>query len=112
MELTGKVVKGMGWHRHNMQPWKALPFAAYSGTLNVKVGRKQVTQFLEGVTDWIEHDGRWHPYRMGTLRGVPVAVTDSETRRDEVEVIAPIRLRSLPLRDHDIVTIVLDDEVE
>jgi CTP-dependent riboflavin kinase len=44
---------------------------------------------------------------MGTLRGVPVAVTDSETRRDEVEVIAPIRLRSLPLHNGDTVEIVL-----
>jgi CTP-dependent riboflavin kinase len=107
MELTGKVVKGMGWHRHNMEPWEALPFDAYSGTLNVKVGKKQVTEFLDGVTDWIEHEGRWHPYRMGTLRGVAVAVTDSKTRRDEVEVIAPIRLRSLPLFNGDTVEIVL-----
>jgi CTP-dependent riboflavin kinase len=107
MELTGKVVKGMGWHRHNMQPWKALPFDAYSGTLNVKVGKKQVTEFLDGVTDWVHYEGRWHPYRMGTLRGVQVAVTDSKTRRDEVEVIAPIRLRSLPLFNGDTVEIVL-----
>jgi CTP-dependent riboflavin kinase len=112
MELTGKVVKGFGWHRHNMEPWEALPFKAYSGTLNVKVGTQQVTEFLDGVTGWIEHEGRFHPYRMGTLRGIPVAVTDSATKPAEVEVLAPIRLRDLPLRDGDEVTIVLDGEVE
>jgi CTP-dependent riboflavin kinase len=112
MLLEGTVVTGFGWHRHNMGPWRSLPFSAYPGTLNVKVGYDQVAKFLDEVTDWVEHDGRSHPYRLGTLHGCTVAVTDSLTRRDEVEVIAPRRLRDIPLNDGDTVTIVLSDAVE
>jgi CTP-dependent riboflavin kinase len=105
--LTGTVVAGFGWHKNNMQPWRRLPFKPYPGTLNVKVGKKHAKEFMESVETWIEHNGRWYPYRLGTIAGVPVAVTNSESKSDEVEVLAAIRLRNLPLSDGDIVSIAL-----
>jgi len=110
--LTGEVVSGFGWHKKNMGPWSALPFRAYPGTLNLKVGQEAVEGFMREKSEWFEHKNCWYFYRTGTLNGTPVAVTDSGTSFGQVEVFAAVRLRSLPLVDGDTVTILLNGDVE
>ena len=112
MILEGQVTTGLGWHKNNMGPWKVLPFKAYPGTLNVEVGKRRVQKFVATTTRRAESKVRSNPYRMGSLNGITVAVTDSDTEPDQIEVIAPVRLRDLPLRDGDTVSIMICDEVE
>ncbi len=110
--LKGTVTTGKGWHSKHMEHWHVLPFAAFPGTLNVEVGEDQVAVMLEGASLGADAEGRRFPYRMGTLNGIEVAVTDSGAVPSEVEVLAAVRLRDLPLDDGDTVTIILSDAVE
>lgn len=107
--LTGVVRSGIGMASQDMGPWVGLPFVPYPGTLNVELGEDVVDEFLRTVTTCAHYRRRWYPYRMGTLNGVPVAVTDSQTEFGQVEVIAPVRLRDLPLSNGETVTILLED---
>jgi len=108
--LTGTVRSGIGRASADMGPWVRLPFEPYPGTLNVEIGEETVEAFLGTVTTCAHYRRRWYPYRFGTIGSVPVAVTDSQTEFGQVEVIAPVRLRDLPLQDGDTVTIVLAAE--
>jgi hypothetical protein len=107
MILTGLVKTGKGWASADMSPWNSLPFTAHPGTLNVDIGRENVRAFMSTVRDTKEYLGRIYPYRMGTLNGIPVAVTNSGIEPDQVEVVCGVRLRDLPLADGDTVHILL-----
>jgi CTP-dependent riboflavin kinase len=108
--LTGIVRTGLGRAAADMGPWVDLPFDSYPGTLNVELGEETVEAFLRTVIRCAHYRRRWYPYRFGSIGSVPVAVTDSQTEFSQVEVIAPVRLRDLPLEDGDTVTIVLAAE--
>jgi len=105
-------VSGYGWHSEHMEHWECLPFKAYPGTLNVKVGRSQVKKMLLGAHLCTYVEGVEAPYRMGTLNGIEVAVATSGVAPTQVELVAAVRLRDLPLFDDDIVTIILDNPVK
>ena len=110
--VTGVVSTGKGWASRDMGPWQFLPWKPHPGTLNVEIGDDNVAEFLSKVRHWSYYNNRKYPYRLGKLNGVDVAVTDSGVRPGGIEVVAPVRLRDLPLNDGDTVTIMLDDEVE
>jgi CTP-dependent riboflavin kinase len=110
--LVGVVRTGKGWASGDMGQWRVLPWTPHPGTLNVEVGEEAVAEFMARVSTWSPYKGHDHPYRMGILAGVEVAVTDSGIEPAQVEVVAPVRLRDLPLEDGDTVTILLRDEGE
>jgi hypothetical protein len=107
MILTGTVRTGKGWASADMSPWRQLPFAPHPGTLNVDIGRENVRAFMTTVRETTHYKGRVYPYRMGTLNGLPVAVTNSGLEPNQVEVVCGSRLRDLPLVDGDTVHILL-----
>ena len=87
-------------------------FKAYPGTLNVIVGKSQVAKMLSGAHLFTYVDGVKAPYRMGTLNGIEVAVCASGVEPSQVELVAAVRLRNIPLSDDDTVIIILDDPVK
>jgi len=95
-----------------MEHWECLPFKAYPGTLNVKVHTSQVKKMLSGAHLFTYVDGVKAPYRMGTLNGIEVAVCASGVEPSQVELVAAVRLRNIPLSDDDTVIIILDDPVK
>jgi CTP-dependent riboflavin kinase len=95
-----------------MEHWECLPFKAYPGTLNVKVHRSQVKKILSYAHLYTYVDGVKAPYRMGTLNGIEVAVCGSGVAPHQVELVAAVRLRDIPLSDGNLVTIILDDPVK
>lgn len=105
--VTGIVANGLGVHHKEMRQWNGLPFKAYPGTLNVKVGRTVAAELLALMPHkFVEYDRDW-PYVLGTLNGVPVAVTESRAKPWQIEVLAACRLRDLPLHNGDRITIFL-----
>jgi CTP-dependent riboflavin kinase len=95
-----------------MEHWECLFFKAYPGTLNVIVGKSQVAKMLSGAHLFTYVDGVKAPYRMGTLNGIEVAVCASGVEPSQVELVAAVRLRNIPLSDDDTVIIILDDPVK
>lgn len=109
VEVTGTVADGLGVHHMEMSQWDGLPFRAHPGTLNVNVGRKVAKGLLARMPHVHHSFGREWPFVLGTLNGVEVAVTESRAKPWQVEVLAPVRLRGLPLENGDRVTIILHD---
>lgn len=103
------VTDGLGWHADHMEHWSGLPFEAFPGTLNVEVGLAAAERLRRAMPHVLHSDGRHWPYILGSLRGVQVAVTESRARPAQVEVLAAVRLRDLPLATGDRVTILLAD---
>lgn len=105
--IAGVVTAGVGWHANHMEQWSELPFDPFPGTLNVEVGSdvaERLRLFMPHELHW--NNRRW-PYIFGSLSGVRVAVTESRARPSEVEVLAAVRLRDLPLHNGDRITIFL-----
>lgn len=107
--VRGTVANGLGVHHTDMRQWAGLPFVAYPGTLNVDVGRDTARMLLARMPHVLHVFRREWPYVLGTLNGVEVAVTESRAKPWQIEVLAAVRLRDLPLRNGDVVTIVLRD---
>ena len=107
--VTGVVADGLGVHHMEMSQWDGLPFKAYPGTLNVDVGKDVAADLLARMPHVHYSFGREWPFVLGTLNGVDVAVTESRAKPWQVEVLAAVRLRDLPLANGDSVTIVFDD---
>jgi CTP-dependent riboflavin kinase len=83
-----------------MLQWATLPFVPYPGTLNVWVGDGQVEQLRARPGTLVTFKGvefYWWPCG---VEGVPGVVTwNRGCAPGVVEVIAPLRLRDLPLVD-------------
>jgi CTP-dependent riboflavin kinase len=107
--VTGTVADGLGVHHMEMSQWSGLPFRAYPGTLNVDVGLEVAADLLARMPHVHYSFNREWPFVFGTLNGVDVAVTESRAKPWQVEVLAAVRLRDLPLTNGDRVTIVLTD---
>ncbi len=106
------MVSGHGWHSKHMEHWKCLPFKAYPGTLNVIVGKSQVAKMLSGAHLFTYVEEVKALYRMGTINGIEVAVCGSGVEPTQVELVAAVRLRDIPLSNGDTVIIILDDPVK
>jgi CTP-dependent riboflavin kinase len=78
----------------------------------VRVGKSQVAKMLSGAHLFTYVEGTKALYRMGTLNGIEVAVCGSGVAPHQVELVAAVRLRKLPLSDGDTVIIILDDPVK
>lgn len=108
MTIRGQVTPGKGWHSQNMRQWSRLPFDPYPGTLNVRVGHKQVDKLRARPGRKVLFKGvefYWWPC---TVAGVDAVVTwNFGCEPGVVEVVAPSRLRDLPLTDGQIVEVVL-----
>jgi CTP-dependent riboflavin kinase len=108
MRLEGQVCSGEGWHSENMRQWRRLPFVPFPGSLNVWVGDRQVEQLQQVPGRKVTFKGvdfYWWPC---TVRGVAGVVTwNAGCVPGVVEVVAPVRLRDLPLIDGEIVEVLL-----
>lgn len=106
MRLVGTVTAGEGWHSRNMGQWEVLRFRPFPGTLNVTVGVEQVAELRarRGRSTVFDHvEFFWWPC---SVRGVVGVVTWNEgCAEGVVEVVAPVRLRDLPLSDGDVVEV-------
>jgi CTP-dependent riboflavin kinase len=106
MTFEGQVTAGKGWHSGNMLQWSRLPFKPYPGTLNLRVGHKQVDELRALPGPKVLHKGVeffWWPC---TVAGVGAVVTwNFGCEPGVVEVVAPSRLRDLPLVDGQIVEV-------
>jgi CTP-dependent riboflavin kinase len=104
--LRGTVVSGEGWHSRNMEHWGVLPFAAFPGTLNVAVGDGAVEMMLKRSGGSVVRDGVTYRYWFGFVGDVEVAVTwNVGCALGVLELVAPVRLRNLPLSDGDTVEV-------
>jgi CTP-dependent riboflavin kinase len=104
--LKGTVVSGEGWHSKHMEHWDVLPFAAFPGTLNVAVGNDAVEEMLKRSGESVVRDGVAHRYWFGFMGDVEVAVTwNVGCAPGVLELLAPVRLRDLPLSDGDTVEV-------
>lgn len=100
--LKGEVVSGEGWHSRHMEHWAALPFAAFPGTLNLHVGEKAVERMLKRSGGSVVRDDVEFRYWFGSVNGNRVAVTwNVGCAPGVLEIVAPFRLRDLPLADGD-----------
>jgi CTP-dependent riboflavin kinase len=104
--LKGTVVSGEGWHSRNMEHWAVLPFAAFPGTLNLAVGDEAVDAMLKRSGGSVVRDGVEYRYWFGWVGDVEVAVTwNVGCAAGVLELVAPVRLRGLPLSDGDTVEV-------
>lgn len=104
--LKGKVVSGEGWHSRHMEHWAVLPFTPFPGTLNLYVGEQTVERMLQREGGSVVRDGIAFRYWFGSVNGEPVAVTwNVGCEVGVVEIVAPVRLRDLPLDDGDELTV-------
>ena len=105
--ISGIVADGLGVHHMEMSQWDGLPFKAHPGTLNVEVGELVAADLISRMPHKLMKFDREWPYVLGTLNNVFVAVTESRAKPWQVEVLSAIRLRDLPLRNGDPITIFL-----
>jgi CTP-dependent riboflavin kinase len=106
MRFQGTVTSGEGWHSDNMRHWKVLPFAPFPGTLNLRVGHETVDRLRArpGRSVMFRHvEFFWWTCR---VRNVTCVVTwNVGCEPGVVELVAPVRLRDLPLEDGDVVEV-------
>lgn len=104
--LTGTVVSGEGWHSHNMKHWAVLPFEPFPGTLNVFVGEDAVEEMLKRSSGSVIRNRVAYRYWFGSVGEVDVAVTwNVGCAPGVLELVAPVRLRDLPLEDGDTIVV-------
>ena len=121
--IYGIVVRGLGegtffmsMRNYQEEIKKKLGFYAYPGTLNLKVGRKQVDS-LKDIAP-IKIDGfksgnktfegvNCYRAKIGNINGA-IIIPDLTKHKDVIEFIAPVHLKSeLKLKDGDKVAIKL-----
>ncbi|MBN1235913.1 MAG: CTP-dependent riboflavin kinase [Methanotrichaceae archaeon] len=119
--MRGKILSGLGQGQYfisregySRQFMKKLGFVPFPGTLNVLLdepfpaGASQAIK-IEGFQEGGKSFGKCKCYRI-KLNGIEAAVVRPEKSRypaELIEVIAPVKLRTLGLEDGDTVKVIL-----